>query len=397
MLSAYAPLLRVPGARQFILGATLSRIGGAMFGVSTIVMVSTRRDSYAIAGAVSAVGVLVLAIASPLIGRLVDKYGQRRASMPFILIAGLGGLATAALSWAGAPLWTLFAAYGFSAFLPEVGPMSRTRWAFIHADDPQQLHTAMSFEQVIEELAFVVGPVLAVLAATTLFPEAGLILAQLLFTLGAVIFLLERTTEPPITPHDQRPAGLAIQRSGMVIMAVVLFMVGVIFGSNEVLAVAVADEAGAKGASSWILAAFALGSAISGIWFGVRVFTSTITRRFVVLAALMCLLEAPAVISPNLVFLTAVMFVAGSATAPMLITSLTLTQRLVPPALMTEGMAVAVTGILVGISAGTSVAGWLVEVLGAHSAYWLPVGAGAIAAAVAYAGLSRIHRGLAAR
>jgi predicted MFS family arabinose efflux permease len=79
----------------------------------------------------------------------------------------------------------------------------------------------------------------------------------------------------------------------------------------------------------------------------------------------------------------------------MLITSLTLTQRLVPPALMTEGMAVAVTGILVGISAGTSIAGTLVEAMGAHRAYLLPVGAGAIAAAVAYAGLRRIHAGLA--
>lgn len=395
MLSVYAPLLKVPGAKQFILGATLSRIGGAMFGVSVIVMVSTRRDSYALAGLVSAVGVLVLAIASPLIGRLVDKYGQRRASLPFILISAVGGLISAALSWWHAPLWTLFLAYGFSAFLPEVGPMSRTRWAFIYAGRPDRLHAAMSFEQVIEELAFVIGPVVAVLASTTLFPEAGLILAQVLFTAGAVIFLMERTTEPPVTPHDERPAGLAIQRSGMVIVTVALFMVGVIFGANEVLAVAVADEAGSKGSSSIILAAFALGSAISGLWFGIRIFKSTITRRFVVLAALMCLLEAPALLSPNLAYLTVVMFVAGSATAPMLITSLTLTQRLVPPALMTEGMAVAVTGILVGISAGTSIAGTLVEAMGAHRAYLLPVGAGAIAAAVAYAGLRRIHAGLA--
>jgi MFS family permease len=240
-------------------------------------MVSTRRDSYALAGLVTAVGILVLAIASPLIGRLVDKYGQRRASLPFILISAVGGLISAALSWWHAPLWTLFLAYGFSAFLPEVGPMSRTRWAFIYAGRPDRLHAAMSFEQVIEELAFVIGPVVAVLASTTLFPEAGLILAQVLFTAGAVIFLMERTTEPPVTPHDERPAGLAIQRSGMVIVTVALFMVGVIFGANEVLAVAVADEAGSKGSSSIILAAFALGSAISGLWFGIRIFKSTIT------------------------------------------------------------------------------------------------------------------------
>lgn len=391
MLTAYAPLLQVPGAKRFVFGATLSRIGGAMFGVSVIVMVSTRQGSYALAGGVSAVGVLVLAIASPLIGRLIDKYGQLRASLPFILVSCLGGLATAALSWGGAAIWTLFVAYGLSACLPEVGPMSRTRWAHIYRDDPARLHTAMSFEQVLEELSFVIGPVLGVLVSTTLFPEAGLILAEICFTAGAVVFLLERTTEPPVTPHHERPGGLAIQRRGMVIVTTALFLVGVLFGANEVLAVAVADESGAKGASSLILAAFALGSAISGIWFGTRTrFRTTITQRFVALAGLMCLLEAPALATPNLGWLTLVMFVAGSATAPMLITSLTLTQRLVPPAMMTEGMAVAVTGILIGISAGTSVAGWLVEVLGAHPAYLLPVGAGAVAAAVAYVGRNRL-------
>lgn len=391
MLSAYAPLLRVPGASQFVLGSALSRIGGAMFGVSVIVMVSTRQGSYAVAGGVSAVGVFVLAIASPLIGRLIDKHGQLRASLPFILVSCVGGLVTAGLSWAAAPVWTLFLAYGLSAVLPEVGPMSRARWAHIYRDDPAQLHTAMAFEQVLEELAFVLGPVLAVLVSTTLFPEAGLLLAELLFTLGAVLFLLERRAEPPVTPHHERPEGLAIQRRGMLIVTTALFLVGVIFGANEVLAVAVADEAGAKGFSSVILAAFAAGSAISGIWFGTRTaFASTITGRFVVLAALMCLLEAPALLTPNLGWLTVVMFIAGSATAPMLITSLTLTQRLVPPAMLTEGMALAVTGILIGISAGTSLAGWLVEILGAHPAYLLPVGAGGLAAAVAYAGRRRL-------
>ena len=45
MLSAYRPLFAVPGAPRFILGALISRVGGAMFGVAVIVMVSSRRDS----------------------------------------------------------------------------------------------------------------------------------------------------------------------------------------------------------------------------------------------------------------------------------------------------------------------------------------------------------------
>jgi predicted MFS family arabinose efflux permease len=278
--------------------------------------------------------------------------------------------------------------------LPEVGPMSRARWAHLLRDDPDRLHTAYSLEQVLEEGAFVIGPVLAVLAATTLFPEAGLLLAEGLFMIGALLFLSARATEPPVVPHEERPAGLAIQRPGMLVVASVLFLVGVLFGANEVVAVAVSDEAGRKAFSSTILAAFALGSAISGLVFGSRTLGPGIIRRFVLLGAAMSVLQAPVLLTHNLWGLTAIMFVAGSATAPMLITALTITHRLVPPALLTEGMAVAVTGILIGISAGTAVAGFAVEAVGGHTAYLLPVGAAALAATLAYAGRARIREGL---
>ena len=394
MIAGYRPLFSVPGAKQFIIGATISRIGGAMFGVAVIVMISSRRDSYALAGAVSAVGVLVLAIAAPVLGRLIDKHGQRRIAAPAILICAIALFFAVWVSWTGAPTWMLFVGYGLSAMLPEVGPMSRARWAFLFKDQPDKLHTAMSLEQVLEELAFVVGPVLGVLVSTTLFPEAGLILAQILFAGGAFLFLAERTTEPVVTPHEDRPTGLAIHRPGMLVLASALFLVGVLFGANEVVAVAVADEAGAKAFSSTILAAFALGSAISGLLFGARKLGDRIGRRFVLLAGAMCLLQAPVLLTDHLWALAGIMFVAGSATAPMLITALTLAQRLVPPALITEGMAVAVTGILVGISAGTAIGGVLVEAIGAHPAYALPVAAAAIAALIAYAGRSRIALGL---
>lgn len=394
MFTAYRPLLSVPGARQFVLGATISRVGGAMFGVAIIVMISTRRDSYALAGAVSGAGVLVMAVAAPILARLIDKHGQLRISLPMTVFSGVALFATVWFSFSGAPAWTLFVGYAVSAILPEVGPMSRARWAHIYEHDDTRLHTALSFEQVLEELSFVVGPVLAVLVSTMLFPEAGLILAEILYAGGALLFLAERTTEPPVVPHADRPPGLALQWPGMLVVPAVLFMVGMLFGANEVVAVAVADHQGAKSFSSVILAAFALGSAISGIIFGARALSPSIVKRFVLFGAGMSLLQAPVLLSEDLWWLTIVMFVAGSATAPMLITALTLVQRLIPKALLTEGMAMAVTGLLIGLSAGTAIAGWLVEHLGAHEAYILPVLTAAVAAGIALLGRNRIRLGL---
>jgi predicted MFS family arabinose efflux permease len=77
------------------------------------------------------------------------------------------------------------------------------------------------------------------------------------------------------------------------------------------------------------------------------------------------------------------MLVAGCATAPMLITAMSLSQHLVPRALMTEGMAIAVTGILIGISLGAAVGGIAVDYLGAHAAYIVPVTAGLVAVLLA--------------
>jgi predicted MFS family arabinose efflux permease len=379
VLSAYAPLFRVPGATRFIAGTALSRTGGAMFGVAVIVMLSGRRGSFGLAGAVSAVGVAVLAVAGPVLGRLIDKHGQRRVALPFVLFAAVCGVVVAVLSWRDAPAWTLFVFYGLSAVLPEPGPMSRARWAHIFRDEPDRLHTAMSFEQVADEASFVVGPVLAVLVSTLWFPEAGLLVAELLFTTGMVAFLAARATEPPVVPHEDRPGGLAVRRPGLLLVATALVMTGVIFGANEVVAVAYATEQGRTGFSSVILGGFAVGSTLAGIVFGSRVFRSTMTRRLVLAAAAMFVLEVPALFVGGLWPLAVVMLVAGSATAPMLITSLSLAQRLVPAALVTEGMAVAITGVLIGISVGSAVGGWAIEAWGAQAAYAVPVASGGLA------------------
>ena len=379
MLSAYAPLFRVPGATRFIAGTALSRTGGAMFGVAVIVMLSGRRGSFGLAGAVSAVGVAVLAVAGPVLGRLIDKHGQRRVALPFVLFAAVCGVMVAVLSWRDAPAWTLFVFYGLSAVLPEPGPMSRARWAHIFRDEPDRLHTAMSFEQVADEASFVVGPVLAVLVSTLWFPEAGLLVAELPFTTGMVAFLAARATEPPVVPHEDRPGGLAVRRPGLLLVATALVMTGVIFGANEVVAVAYATEQGRTGFSSVILGGFAVGSTLAGIVFGSRVFRSTMTRRLVLAAAAMFVLEVPALFVGGLWPLAVVMLVAGSATAPMLITSLSLAQRLVPAALVTEGMAVAITGVLIGISVGSAVGGWAIEAWGAQAAYAVPVASGGLA------------------
>ena len=51
VFAPYRSLVTIPGIGPFIVGAFLARVGGAMFGVAVIVMVSSRRGSYGLAGA----------------------------------------------------------------------------------------------------------------------------------------------------------------------------------------------------------------------------------------------------------------------------------------------------------------------------------------------------------
>ena len=120
-------------------------------------------------------------------------------------------------------------------------------------------------------------------------------------------------------------------------------MVGVVFGANEVTIVAVCEAAGDKQFSSVILGLLALGSTLAGLVYGARQFGSALSSRLALAASGMFLLEAPALVVTDLRWLGIVMFVAGSATAPMLITAMTLAQRLVPSAMVTEAIAVATT------------------------------------------------------
>ena len=385
MLSSYRSLFAVPGAKVFIGGGMVARTAGAMFGVATVAMIAARRDSYELAGAVMAVGMTALALFAPFLGRLVDRYGQRRVAIPFFLWSGFWAAMTITASMRDWPSWVLFVTYPLCGAIPSMGTMARARWSHIFRDDPRRLHTAMSFEQVMEEVTFVVGPVLAVWLATTFFPEAGFLFATVAYGVGVLVFISARSTEPPVVPHHERPQGFAHRQPGLVPLAFIMLMTGAIFGVNEVVTLAVAEEAGQSGAAGGILALYALGSAASGIVFGSISHGRNLLKLLIVGTLGMAVLEAPLLVAPNLWLLAALMVVAGLATAPTLITTMNLIERLVPKAQLNEGMTIVLTGLIIGIAAGSAVSGVVIERVGAREGFLVAVAAALLAFVMALA------------
>ncbi|MFH8500034.1 MFS transporter [Streptomyces coeruleorubidus] len=389
-LTPYRRLFRLPGAGAFTAGNLIARLPMGMFSVSAVVMIAGTRGSYALAGAVTATGLAATAVVAPWTARLVDRHGQARVALPATVIAVLGSLALLLCVRHGAPDWTLFASYAATATTPNTGGMSRARWAYLLAGDAKALHTANSFEQAADELCFVLGPVLAAFLCGAFFPEAGTLVGAVLLLVGMLLFTTRRATEPPV--RARIPAKAPLSAPGMPPLLAVCLAMGAVFGSTEVVTLAFADERGHGSAAGVVLALQAAGSCAAGLLYGASKPAGPAASRLpwcvAAMAALLTLPLLAAVLTGSLPLLAGALLIAGMATAPTMVTTMTLVQQRTPEGRLNEGMTLAVTGLLGGIACGSALGGWTVEHLSATAGYGIPVTAAAAALALSLCGTS---------
>ncbi|MGW4271766.1 MFS transporter [Streptomyces seoulensis] len=389
--TSYRRLFALPGARAFTVGNLVARLPMGMFGVSAVVMIAGARGSYALAGAVTATGLAATAVTAPWIARLVDRHGQARVAVPATVCAVLGSLALVLCVRCDAPDWTLFAAYAATATTPNTGGMSRARWAHLLRSDPAALHTANSFEQAADELCFMLGPVLAAFLTGTFFPEAGTLTGAVLLLTGVLLFAAQRATEPPPRPRGRAKAPL--RAPGMPAQLAVCVAMGAVFGSLEVGTVAFADAHGHRSAAGVALGLQAAGSCAAGLVYGALRPGGPAERRLpwcvAAMTALMTLPLLAAALTGSLPVLAGALLVAGTATAPTMITNMTLVQRRTPEGRLNEGMTLAVTGLLAGIACGSATGGWTVQHLTPTAGYAIPATAAATALLLSLAGRRR--------
>ncbi|REE95343.1 MFS transporter [Thermomonospora umbrina] len=401
MANPYRALLEVPGARVFVAAGFVGRMSMSMVGIGIVLLVSAVTGSYGIAGSVSAVYALAFAVVSPLLGRLVDRRGQGRVLMPLGLANGASLallVACAVLEW---PTWTLFPVAVLGGVTsPGLGAMVRARWINVLKNGPQPppagvgLHTAFSFESVLDEIIFVTGPMLVSLLATTVHPAGGVLAAGALTTAGCLVLATQRATEPP--PSEGGPAGVAgvLAVPGVVVVALAFLLMGGVFAGVEVSVIAFTEEQGHPGLAGVLLASFALGSCVAGLWYGARVWRSPLDRRFLAGLALLAVGVAPLSLIGTWPVMLAVIFVSGLAISPTIIPGYGLVERLVPAPQLTEGMAVVSTAVAVGIAVGASATGRLVDGHGSRGGLLFATGAGLAATAVALVGRSRFRQSL---
>lgn len=92
MPGSYRSLVAIPRARAFMLAGFVGRMPMAMRALACVLMVSELSGSYGLAGATAGVLTLAQAAASPRLGRLVERRGQRPVLLASLALHALGTL-----------------------------------------------------------------------------------------------------------------------------------------------------------------------------------------------------------------------------------------------------------------------------------------------------------------
>jgi predicted MFS family arabinose efflux permease len=210
---------------------------------------------------------------------------------------------------------------------------------------------------------------------------------------GCLSLAAQRSTQPPVQ-RVRAAGGSPILIPGIALLSGVFLALGAVFGSMDLITVAFAAEQDVKGAAGFLLASFAGGSMVSGLWFGSRHWQLSLRARFVRALGVFVVGLLPIMFIDAPLVMAAALFIAGFAISPTLITGFSLTERLVPSSLLTEGMAWISTSIGLGVAAGAWAGGRLTDAYGASDAYGFALGAAALAALVGIggSGLLRLPR-----
>ncbi|GAA2437429.1 MFS transporter [Streptomyces glaucus] len=376
MAAGYLEILRARHAARLLVGTLVGRLPNATAAIAIVLFVRAEGGTYSLAGALAAVYGVANAVGQPVLGRLVDLYGQPRVQLPAALASALAmavfaGTGTSALPLAHAAV----AAAGL--FTPPLEGGLRALWPSVLRKE-EQVHTAYAMDAVAQEVMFTVGPLLVTLCVSLWSAQAALLVLNVVGVLGALCVVLS----PPSrawrsAPREAHWLG-ALRSPGLLALLGAFLFVGIALGSITVAAVPYADDHGGDAVYGWLMAALGLGALVGGSVYGARRWTGEPARRLRVLVALLAVCYLPLTLMPGVAAMVALTALAGVFLAPSIACAFVLVDRHAPRGTVTEAFSWLVTMFTVGHSVGTGIAGPVVEAGGALWGFAVPGVAGGV-------------------
>ena len=264
--SAYSEIWRFPAVRQAVFLGVLGK--APWFGVMVVLTLHVVGDlgqGYAGAGALTAVFTVAVALASPLRGRLLDTLGLRRTLAPSLVLLPLGFIAAPFLGyWA---LMAVMAAVGLLA----IPWFVLTRQLMLAAVPHHLRRPALALDSVVTEIAFMGGPTLGILLASTWSTGGTLTMLALASVSAAAILTL---LNPPLVSEGRTDTvagrgGIRSWLSGPVITTFVATVaVAVTLAGTDLGIVAASRAMGSTAVLAGVIVVWGAGSLVGGFLFG---------------------------------------------------------------------------------------------------------------------------------
>ncbi|MGW5369784.1 MFS transporter [Streptomyces sp. NPDC004009] len=376
MAAGYLEILRARHAARLLAGTLVGRLPNATAAIALVLFVRAEGGTYGLAGALAAVYGVANAVGQPVLGRLVDLYGQPRVQLPAAVASALAMTVFAFSGTATLPL-ACAAVAAAGLFTPPLEGGLRALWPSVLRRE-EQVHTAYAMDAVAQEVMFTVGPLLVTLCVSLWSERAALLVLNALGVLGALCVVLS----PPSrawrsAPREAHWLG-ALRSPGLLVLLGAFLFVGIALGSITVASVSYADEHGGDAVYGWLMAALGLGALVGGTVYGARAWSGPPERRLRVLVALLAVCYLPLTLMPGAAAMVLLSMVSGVFLAPCIACAFIIVDRHAPSGTVTEAFSWLVTTFTVGASVGTGLAGPVVQAGGALWGYAVPGAAGAV-------------------
>jgi MFS family permease len=369
-LRPYQQVLSDRRAVAFSLAGFVARLPMSMTGIGIVLLVSLTTGSFGLAGLLTAATTVTAAVVAPFWGRASDRVGQARVLLLTVLINVLSVALLVTAIDLGWPLaMSLVAAIGLGIGFSLAGSAVRARWT-LRLNGSPLLHTAFALEAMLDEVVFIIGPVLVTFLATALHPALGVSVSAVIGLIGAVALAAQRSSQPPTrrTPHGHMGSS-RLPRRVLVPVAIASGALGMVFGGMEVNVVAFAKEAGVLPYAGVILIAWSFGSLVAGAFTGVIIWRASPARRFRVGATLLALSLLPLPFVDQPLGVALLLILSGMTIAPTLIASVGVIQSSVDQSRLTEALAWNSTGMVAGVAVGAAAVGYLIDSSGAQAGF----------------------------
>ncbi|MBT2531099.1 MFS transporter [Arthrobacter sp. ISL-48] len=370
--SSYKSILMLPGSLQFFVPSVIARFGVSMIGLSMLWSVEALTGSFAVAGSVTGAFAISEAVVGPQIARLIDRAGQGRI-LPGLIALNI--VAITLLLSAASQVWPMPVVLVLAAFAgastPQPGALSAARWSVVAAT-PEDLRTAYSLEAVVNDVGFLVGPILVTVLSVSIAPLAGVIFATVCVATGCLFLSTRRETEP--STEDTRSAG-AVNRGlyspAFCGLLAVNLSLGFFFGSVPITITALAAESHVSQLTGLMLAATSVISLISGLVYGSRTWPGSPERVLVIVSLFLSIMVGIAAVSHLALVASIAIAAAGAAIAPIVATSNLLIQRTVPPNRLTQSFTWINSASAAGIALAAALVGAAIDSGGSSNGFML--------------------------